>query len=114
MEVRLVEIPATVNSDELKALLDRFRAGQAFKFVLPQQPREAASVPRAEKPFEQGILTEPETRKLLEFLQREPGLDLVLPPKVVTVSGRQVRVALEPDEDPVLDPPFHAPAKPRK
>jgi type II secretory pathway component GspD/PulD (secretin) len=56
------------------------------------------------------VLTRDETKLLIRVLEQTP-VDLISAPTIVTISGRQARITVEPAPPVIIDPPFTAPEK---
>jgi len=110
VEVRVTEI---AEGDEL---LNDLQTGSGPDSLVPVDSNELG--PAVEKMLIRQIpaksikvLTESQMRELWSRLEKKGGTDLLQLPIVETVSGRQVRVPLQDEDETVTDPPFHAPRK---
>jgi type II secretory pathway component GspD/PulD (secretin) len=99
IEVRMVECPENLVSIQ-KLTWIKATNGGPFQ---PVQPEAQVAI---------SILTERQATSILKELEKEAGVDIMTPPAITTMSGRQARISVE-DQEPVLIPPFYAPRTPR-
>jgi type II secretory pathway component GspD/PulD (secretin) len=99
IEVRMVECPQNLDSIQKLTWIKSTNGG-------PLQPVQT------EPQVAISILTEPQATSIFKELEKEGGVDIMTPPAITTMSGRQARISVE-DQEPVLIPPFYAPRKPR-
>jgi type II secretory pathway component GspD/PulD (secretin) len=97
IEVKMAECPE--NQDLI----------QKLNWIKPMDPAPLQSLQPGPQ-VSMAILTEAHATTLLKQLQEVEGVDILTPPSITTISGRQARISVE-DDEPVLIPPFHAPRK---
>lgn len=110
IEVRIAEVSEAA-AQVLAEAIPRFRDTHALRPV----DLAAESTNRiASPPYRSWVLTSSESAILIRAIEMQEGIDIISAPPVVTVTGKSTRVEIEGGEEPVFDPPFHAPSRKRR